>query len=160
MEEVVTLLLLVNMGAALGIPDTHITLDSNTNGFWSKYLIQRNSAENIMKPNILQTLLNGRKKRDVEELDAEMLDNSLDAVEDNLQERTKLIELLGLIEDEDNCSGQLWNCMESAAEFAFDQANTVRVSKKFNKESHFQSLLTEGRNTCKSSYELCVRLKQ
>ena len=58
-------------------------------------MIQRNSAENIMKPNILQTLLNGRKKRDVEELDAEMLDNRVDAREDNLQERTKLIELLG-----------------------------------------------------------------
>jgi len=63
-------------------------------------------------------------------------------------------------EEEANCSGQLWGCMESAAEFAFDQANSVRVSKKFNKESHFQSLLSEGRNTCKTSYELCVKLKQ
>ena len=32
--------------------------------FFSKFLIQRNTVENIFKPNILQTLL-GRKKRDI-----------------------------------------------------------------------------------------------
>ena len=37
--------------------------------------------------------------------------------------------VVGVAEDDDNCSAQLWNCMESAAEFAFEQANTVRVSK-------------------------------
>eukprot|EP00090_Calanus_glacialis_P007214 TRINITY_DN15669_c0_g1_i1.p1 TRINITY_DN15669_c0_g1~~TRINITY_DN15669_c0_g1_i1.p1 ORF type:complete len:168 (-),score=30.44 TRINITY_DN15669_c0_g1_i1:73-516(-) len=147
------------MGAVLGIPDTHITLDGNTNGFWSKYLIQRNSAENIMKPNILQTLLSGRKKRDAG-MEEELNDNTVDTKDSN-GERIRLLELLGLVEEEEgNCSGQLWGCMESAAEFAFEQANSVRVSKKFNKESHFQSLLTEGRNTCKTSYELCVKLKQ
>merc|ERR1719233_248995 len=78
----------------------------------------------------------------------------------DLEETKRLLEILGVAEDDDNCSAQLWNCMESAAEFAFEQANTVRVSKKFNKESHFQTLLTDGRNSCKTSYELCVQLKQ
>ena len=34
--------------------------------FFSKFLIPRNSVENIFKPNILQTLLSGRKKREAE----------------------------------------------------------------------------------------------
>ena len=32
--------------------------------FFSKFLIQRNTVENIFKPNILQTLL-GRRRRDI-----------------------------------------------------------------------------------------------
>merc|ERR1711945_27422 len=112
-----------------------------------------------MKPNILQTLLSGRKKREMVMEDE--VNNKVDTIipDKDMENRTRLLEIIGVAED-DNCSAQLWNCMETAAEFAFEQANTVRVSKKFNKESHFQALLTDGRNSCKTSYELCVQLKQ
>ena len=36
--------------------------------FFSKFLIQRNTVENIFKPNILQTLL-GRRRRDIAEVE-------------------------------------------------------------------------------------------
>ena len=61
--------------------------------FWSKYLIQRNTAENILKPNILQTLLSGRKRREAG-MEEEMSDNMVDSLGSD-EERARLLELLG-----------------------------------------------------------------
>ena len=56
-------------------------------------MIERNSVENIMKPNILQTLLSGRKRREAGR-EEEMVDNMVDT-EANMEENTRLVDMLG-----------------------------------------------------------------
>ena len=47
-----------------------------------------------MKPNILQTLLSGRKKREAG-MEEELIDNTIDTKDSN-GERIRLLELLGI----------------------------------------------------------------
>merc|ERR1739838_815808 len=101
------------------------------------FLIQRNSVSNIFQPNILQTLLNGRKKRQVD-LEEEKIYNMVDADGQHLMETIDL-----LAYDEPTCSHLLTSCLATSAHVSADQMLTRRVSTKF------RAVVGEGRNKCK-----------
>eukprot|EP00090_Calanus_glacialis_P012634 TRINITY_DN21236_c0_g1_i1.p1 TRINITY_DN21236_c0_g1~~TRINITY_DN21236_c0_g1_i1.p1 ORF type:complete len:129 (+),score=31.75 TRINITY_DN21236_c0_g1_i1:24-410(+) len=128
------------MGSAIGLPTNLVTLDGNTNGFWSKFLIPRNSVGNIFQPNILQTLLSGRKRREVgREVEISNLVSELNT------------------NDRNYCTHHLGKCVGTDME---DQVMTRRVSSKFMVEEYYKKLGKEKRDKCNEEYKMCLMRQQ
>jgi len=117
------------MGNLIGIPEHMITLNGNTNGFFSKFLIERNSVENIFKPNILQTLL-GRKKREIEVIQGST----------------------GFVTED--CVEKFASCLRTSAETSFSDVDKY-VSVKFRRTDLFRSLMDAEEEKCKTKYQDC-----
>ena len=106
--------------------------------FWSKFLIERNSVGNIFKPNILQTLLGGRKKRHVELYGMLQLSQLLSSI--IFYSDTQSL----------SCSNQWEHCLKN---ITTEQEMTRRISTKYRLQDTMQY---DELTNCKKQYKACL----